>query len=117
MLLKINIMIQNEVVDNSKIINNNVSLSGLSNSKVDDDASSFRGVKDLINHTGFGDDSSIMNLIKYIKETEISDYNKILLNLIDMNVEGSSNVSYEKLLIEQTELKKFILCYILFIFL
>ena len=46
-----------------------------------------------------------MNLIKYIKETEISDCNKILLNLIDMNVDGSSNVSYEKLLVEETVLK------------
>ena len=94
MLLKINIMIQNEVVDNSKIIKNKVSLNGSSNSKADDDASSFRVVKDLINRTGFGDDSSIMNLIKYIKETEISDCNKILLNLIDMNVDRSSNVLY-----------------------
>ena len=103
MLLKINIMIQNEVVDNSKIINNKVSLSVSSNSKADDDVSSFCVMKDLINRTGFGDDSSIMNLIKYIKETEISDCNKILLNLI--NVEGSSNVSYENLQVEETELK------------
>ena len=36
---------------------------------------------------------------------QISDCNKRLLNLIDMNVEGSSNVSYEKLLVEETELK------------
>ena len=103
MLLKINNMIQNEVGDNSKISNNKVSLSVSSNSKTDDDDSSFRVVKDLINRTGFGDDSSIMNLIKYIKETEISDCNKRLLNLI--NVEGSSNVSYEKLQVEETELK------------
>ena len=103
MLLKINNMIQNEVGDNSKISNNKVSLSVSSNSKTDDDASSFRVVKDLINRTTFGDDSSIMNLIKYIKETEISDCNKRLLNLI--TVEGSSNVSYKKLLVEETELK------------
>ena len=103
MFLKINNTIQNEVVDNSKIINNKVSLSVSSNSKADDNASSFLVVKDLINRTGFGDDSSIINLIKYIKETEISDCNKRLLNLI--NVEGSSNVSYEKLLVEETELK------------
>ena len=45
-----------------------------------------------------------MDLIKYIKETEISDCNTILLNLIDMNVEGSSNISYEKLLVEETVL-------------
>ena len=103
MLLKINNMIQNEVGDNSKISNNKVSFSVSSNSKADDDASSFRVVKDLINRTSFGDDSSIMNLIKYIKETEISDCNKRLLNLI--NVEGSSNVSYERLPVEETELK------------
>ena len=106
MLLKINIMIQNEVVDTSKIINNKVTLNESPNSKADDDASSFRVVKDLVNRIGFGDDSSIMNLIKYIKETDISDCNKRLLNLIDMNIEGSSNVSYEKLLIEETVLKK-----------
>ena len=106
MLLKINIMIQNEVVDTSKIINNKVYLSGSSNAKAGDDASPFRVVKDLTNRTGFDDDSSIMILIKCIKETEISDCNKILLNLIDMNVEGSSNISYEKLVVEETVLKK-----------
>ena len=104
-MLKINIMIQNEVVDTSKIINNKVSFSGSSNSKADDDSSSLRVVKDLINRTGFGDYSSIINLIKYIKEMQISDCNKRLLNLIDMNVEGSSTVSYEKLLAEETVLK------------
>ena len=66
MLLKINIMIQNEVVATSKIINNKVSLSESSNFKADDDTTSFRVVKDLVNRAGFGDDSSIMNLIKYI---------------------------------------------------
>ena len=45
-------------------------------------------MKDLTSRTGFGDDSSIMNLIKHIKETEISDCNKILINLINMNVYG-----------------------------
>ena len=103
MLFKINNMIQNKVGDNSKISNNKFSLSVSSNSKADDNASSILVVKDLINRTGFGDDSSIMNLIKYIKETEISDCNKRLLNLI--NVEGSSNVSYKKLQVEETELK------------
>ena len=44
MLLKINNMIQNEVGNNSKISNNKVSLSVSSNSKTDDDASSFRVV-------------------------------------------------------------------------
>ena len=76
--------------------------SGSSNIKADNDSISFRIVKDLVNRKGFGDDSSIMNLIKYIKETEINDFNKRLLNLIDMNVDGSSNVSYEKLLVEET---------------
>ena len=66
MLLKINAMIQNEVVDTSKIINNKISLSGSSNSKADDDASSFRVVKDLINRTGCGDDSSIIFSNRYI---------------------------------------------------
>ena len=49
-------------------------------------------MKDLASRSGFGDDASIMNLIKYIKKTEISDCNKILFNLINMNVEGSSNI-------------------------
>ena len=73
-------------------------MNGSSNLKADDDTSSFRVVKDLINRTGFGDDSSIMNLIKYIKETDISDCNKRILNLIDMTVKGSSNASYRKAL-------------------
>ena len=79
-----------------------MTFSGSSNFKADDDSSSFRIVKDLINRKGFCDDSSIMNLIKYIKETEINDCYKRLLNLIDMNVDGSSNISYEKLLVEET---------------
>ena len=49
-------------------------------------------MKDLVSRSGFGDDSSIMNLIKYIKETEISDRRKQLINLINVNVEGSSNI-------------------------
>ena len=93
-----------------------MTFSGSSNFKADDDSSSFRIVKDLINRKGFGDDSSVMNLIKYIKETEINDCYKRLLNLIDMNVDGSSNVSYEKLLVEETVLKEIILCCIIFIF-
>ena len=47
-----------------------------------------------------------MNLIKNIKETENSDCNKRLINLISMNVEGSSNVQYEKFAIEETILKE-----------
>ena len=117
MFLNINVILRNEVTDIPATTNNRVSSRQSSICKTDDDNNKFRFVKDLINRTGFGDDSSIMNLIKYIKETEISDCNKRLLNLIDMNVEGSSNVSYEKLLVEETELKKSIICYILFIFL
>ena len=37
---------------------------------------------------------------------QINECNKRLLNLINMNVEGSSNVSYERLPVEETELKK-----------
>ena len=47
-----------------------------------------------------------MNLIKNIKETEISDCNKRLINSINMNVEGSSNIQYEKFPVEQTILKE-----------
>ena len=47
-----------------------------------------------------------MNLIKYTKEKEISDCNKRLINLINMNVEGSSNIQYEKLPIEETILNE-----------
>ena len=79
---------------------------GSSNIKADDDSSSFRIMKDLINRKGFDDDSSIVNLIKYIKETEINDCNKRLLNLINMDVDGSSNVSYERLLVEEKIFKK-----------
>ena len=57
MLLKINIMIQNKVVNSSKIISNKVSLCDSSTSKATNDASSFRVVKDLIKRTGFGDNS------------------------------------------------------------
>ena len=60
----------------------------------------------LIYETIFGDDSSIINLIKNIKETEISDCKKRLINLINMNVEGSSNIQYEKLPVEETILKE-----------
>ena len=105
MLLNINVILRDEVIDISTTTNNRVSSSQSSISRVDDDNNTFRFVKDLVSRSGFGDDSSIMNLIKYIKESEISDYNKRLLNLIDMNVEGSSNVSYEKLLVEETVLK------------
>ena len=58
-------------------------------------------MKDLVSRSSFGDDSSITNLIRYIKETDISDFNKILFNLINMNVERSSNIQYEMLLVEE----------------
>ena len=75
-------------------------------SKADDDNDTFRFVKDLVSRTGFGDDSSIMNLIKYIKGTDINDCNKRLINLINMNFEGSSNVQYEQLPVEEKILKE-----------
>ena len=65
--------------------------------RTDDDNSTFSFMKDSVSRSGFEDDSSIMDLIKYIKDTEISDCNKRLINLINMNVEGSSNIQYEKL--------------------
>ena len=59
MLLKINIMLQNDFVDTPKIINNKVSSNQSSNSKINDDINTFRFVKDLIERKDFGDDSSI----------------------------------------------------------
>ena len=106
MLLKINIMIQNEYVDTSKIINKKMTSSGSSNIKVDDDSSSFKIVKDLVKRKGFGDDSSIMNLIRYIKEIEINDCSKRLLKLINMDVDGSRNLSYERLIVEEQVIKE-----------
>ena len=99
-------MIQNEYVDTSKIINRKMTSSGSSNIKVDDDSSSFKIVKDLVKRKGFGDDSSIMNLIRYIKEIEINDCSKRLLKLINMDVDGSRNFSYERLIVEEKVLKK-----------
>ena len=66
-------MLQDEVVDTRKIINNTASSNQSSNSKADDDVSSFLFVKDLVNRNDFGSDSSIMNLIKHVKETEITE--------------------------------------------
>ena len=73
MLLNINVILRDEVIGISTTTNNRVSSSQSSISRVDDDNNTFRFVKDLVSRSGFGDDSSIMNLIKYIKETEISD--------------------------------------------
>ena len=106
MLLNINVILRDEVIDIPTTKNNRVSSRQSSICKIDDDNNIFRFVKDLISRSGFGDDSSIMDLIKYIKEMQISDCNKRLLNLINMNVEGSSNVLYERLPVEETELKK-----------
>ena len=106
MLLNINVILRIEVIDIPTTTNNRVSSRQPSICKIDDDNNTFRFVKDLVSHSGFGDDSSIMNLIKYIKETEISDCNKRLINLINMNVEGSSNIQYEKLPVEETILKE-----------
>ena len=117
MLLNINVILRDKVIDIPTTKNNRVSSRQSSICKIEDDNNTFCFVKDLISRSGFGDDSSIMILIKSIKEIQISDCNKRLLNLINMNVEGSSNVSYEKLPVEETELKSIILCYILFIFL
>ena len=104
MLLNINIILRDEVIDIPKKENNRVSSRQLSICKIDDDNNTFRFVKDLGSRSDFGDDSSIMDLIKYIKEMQISDCNKRLLNLINMNVGGSSNVSYKRLPVEETEL-------------
>ena len=108
---------RDEVIDIPTTKNNRVSSRQSSICKIDDDDNTFRFVKDFISRSGFGNDSSIEVLIKSIKEMQINDCNKRLLNLINMNVEGSSNVSYERLPVEETELKKIILCYIIFIFL
>ena len=106
MLLNINVILRDEVVDISTTTHNRVSSRQSSISSADDDNNTFRFVKDLVSRSGFRDDSSIMNLIKYIKETEISDCNKRLNNLINMNVEDSSNIQYEKLTVEETILKE-----------
>ena len=46
-------MLQNEVVDTRKLINNTASSNQSSNSKVDDDISSFLFVKDLVRRKMF----------------------------------------------------------------
>ena len=101
MILNINVILWDEVIDISATINNRVSSRKTSISRADDDNNTFRFVKDLVSRSSFGDDSSITNSIRYIKETDISDFNKILFNLINMNVERSSNIQYEMLLVEE----------------
>ena len=61
-------MSQDNVIDTPKIIHNKVSSNQSSNSKINDDVNSLRFVKDLVERKDFGDDSSISNLIKYVKE-------------------------------------------------
>ena len=106
MLLKINIMLQDDLVDTPKIINNKVSSDKSSNSKTYDDVNTFGFVKDLVERKYFEDNTSISNLIKYVKESQIRDCYKRIINLINMNVENSSNVQYQKLQIEDTILKE-----------
>ena len=86
-----------------------------SNSKTNDDINTFRFVKDLVERKDFGDDSSISNSIKYVKESQIRDCYKRIINLINMNVEDSSNVQYQKLQLEDTIIKKNIQYYFFFI--
>ena len=93
-------MLQNEVVDTHKIMNIKVSSNQLLNFKADDDVSSLMFVKDFVNCKGFESDSSIMNLIKHVKETQITDcYNRII-KLIHINIEDTSNIQYQKLQID-----------------
>ena len=46
-----------------------------------------------------------MNLIKYVKETQITDCYNRMIKLINMNIEDSSNVQYQKLQIDDSILK------------
>ena len=46
-----------------------------------------------------------MNLIKHVKETQITDYYNRMIKLINMNIEDSSNVQYQKLQIDDSILK------------
>ena len=105
-LLNINVMLQDNVVETPKIMNNKESSNQSSNSKTNDDVNSFRFVKGLVKRKDFGDDSSISNLIKYVKESQIRYCYKRIINLINMNVEDSSNVQYQQLQLENTILKE-----------
>ena len=106
MLLKINIMLQDEFVNTPKIINNKVPSNQSSNSKTYDDFNTFGYVKDLVENKDFEDNISISNLIKYAKESLIRNCYKRIINLINMNVEDPSNVQYQKLQIEDTIFKE-----------
>ena len=102
-------MLQDVVVNTLKIINNTVSSNRSSNSKTNDNVNvnvnTFRFVKDLVKRKDFGDNSSISNLIKYVKEWQIRDCYKRIINLININVEDPSNVQYQKLQMEDAILK------------
>ena len=98
-------MLQDEVVVAYKIIKYTAFLNPSSNSKADDDVSSFLFLKDLVNRKDFGTDYFIINLIKHVKETKITDcYNRII-KLMNMNIEDSSNIQYQKLQIDDSMLK------------
>ena len=77
-----------------------------SNYKTNDAIDIFCFVKGLVERKDFGDDSLISNLIKYVKESQIRDCYKRIINLINMNVEDSSNVQYQKLQLEASILKE-----------
>ena len=67
MLLNINVILRDEVIDILTTTNNRVSSRQPSICKIDDDNNTFRFVKDLVSRSGFGNDSSIMDLIKVYK--------------------------------------------------
>ena len=81
MLLKVNVVLQDDLVDTPKIINNKVSSNQSSNSKTNDDFNTFRLVKNLVERKDFGDDSSISKLINYVQESQIRVCYKRIINL------------------------------------
>ena len=67
------------MVDIHNIMNSTASSNQSLNSKENVSISPFLFVKGLVNRPGFGSDSSIMNLIKHVKEPQIIDcYNRII---------------------------------------
>ena len=106
MLLQINIILQDHLVDAPKIINNKMSSNQSSNYKTNDAIDIFCFVKGLVERKDFGDDFSISNLIKYVRESQIRYCYKRIINLIHINVEDSSNVQYQQLQLENTILKE-----------
>ena len=67
MLLKINVMLQDEVIVTHKVVNNTTSSNQSSNYKADDDVNSFLFVKYLVIRKDFEYDSSIIDLMKHVK--------------------------------------------------